>query len=572
MPSARNDGEKIFYNVFGNGEPLVLIMGLGLPHNEWCFQIEYFSKHYKVIAIDNRGVGKSSKSGNFSIQQFAYDVNAVLEEEGINHCIFLAVSMGTLIAQAFYHLFPAKVKALILASTGFGPGAPSYVYPSAQVYEALSHSPSDPNKDNASRRLKIAYHPDYLLKPGCSIKDILIKRKSYNLCAEGYFAQTDAIRSYNEVKKIDQIKAPTLIIHALEDQLSPVKAAYFMRERIEHSVLITIPECGHMFFVEKHNKFNAAVNSFIEHVDSNDNLSSLDEYIESSGIEHNSSETARQVAFMRAFAYAGNDFNVKSNDHLAEKMLHGNQQQHLRGEATRKMIESNYFAPGSYGYLFARTAYVDQLFIRALKTKIDQILILGAGFDTRAYRFDDLNAETIIFEVDVVTTQTDKIKTLEKSQIRTPENLKFVPVNFKKDSLQDQLIKYGFVVGLKTLVIWEGVTMYLDQVSFDKTIFDLKEICGTQSELYFDYFYKDMIDGNDSYYGAAKSRAAVNNVNEKYTFGFSINDFYPRIKSYGLCIIEHLNPHEIEKRFLAGARQKEHARSYGFSCFAHLQI
>lgn len=570
MPSVISDGENIFYETFGDGEPLVLLMGLGLPHDEWHFQIECFSKRFKVIAIDNRGVGQSSKSGKFSIPQFAEDVNAVFEEEGVNSCVFVAVSMGTLIAQAFYHIYPTKVKALVLASAGFGPGAPSYVYPSAEVFDALDHSSSDSNKADAVKRLRVAYHPDYLLAPGCSVDDIIRKRKSYNLRAEDYFAQIGAIRSYNEVDKISLIDVPTLIIHAQDDKLSPVRAAYFMRERISSSVLKIIPNSGHMFFVEKPSEFNSTVNEFLECIEFDKNLSLMDEYTKKTGVENISSETARQVAFLRAFAHAGDDFIIKSNDYLAEKMIYAIQRQYLHGDDNRKLIESNYFVPGSYGYLYARTAYIDELFVQALKAKVDQIVILGAGFDTRAYRFDDINTGSRIFEVDIATTQADKIKVLEVSQISMPKNLRFVSVNFKIDSLQLALAKAGFISGLKTLVIWEGVTMYLDQSSFEKTISDLRDICADQSELYFDYFYKEMVEGCDSFYGAAQSRSAVAEVGEHYTYGLSIYGFEQQLVDYGLLILEHLNPNEIEQRFLIGARQKEHTRSYGFSCFAHL--
>ena len=576
MPFAISDNEKIYYEAAGEGEVLVFVMGLGLPHNEWQNQIEHFQKSYKVIAIDNRGVGKSSKAGEFSIEQLARDVHAVLEKEEIDSCSLIGVSMGSLIVQACYHLFPQKVKSLVIAVPSFGIGAPFYVYPSSEVAETIGTSAVDSNFERAKKRLEVVYHPNYMRQEGCSAEDIIAQRKNYGLSLETYNKQYSAILSYNCVPGLFEIKAPVLIINAEDDVASTFMASLFLRRRISTAALYVLKGVAHMCFVEKPAEFNKVIDGFLKHLSSGKELALFDQYDKSLGVEHNASITALQVAFLRAFAHAGDDFAKPAGDFLAIKMLKDNQRFFLNRITTdqqREQVESTSFTPGVYSYLYARTQFIDSVFEKALKNDFEQIVILGAGYDSRAYRFcSDKTRSTKVFEIDIATTQSEKLNALDKAQIAIPDNLKFVAVNFMKDDLKQRLVESGFKKGIRTLVVWEGVTMYLDENSFEKTLTDIKEVCGEGSELVFDYFYKDMVDGNDSYLGAQTSRAAVNEIDEQYTFGIEKGEFDSYLGYLGFKIIDHMPPAKIESIYLSGAKNERHRKNYGFACFAHLGV
>ena len=144
-------------------------------------------------------------------------------------------------------------------------------------------------------------------------------------------------------------------------------------------------------------------------------------------------------------------------------------------------------APGLYEYILARTAYFDDLVKQALKERIPQVVFLGAGYDTRAYRFVDLSKETRIFELDIQTTQRSKMDLLKKGDIPIPENLTFVAINFKIDSLSDVLLEGGFRETLKTLFIWEGVTYYLPPKVVDQTMHAIRSVSLPGSTIGFDY-------------------------------------------------------------------------------------
>ena len=148
------DNTKIYYEITGDGFPLVLIIGLGGNSKAWAFQVPDFSKKYKIITIDNRGAGLSDKPDEYySMKIFAKDIKAVLDNENIKNSYFLGLSMGGLILQEFYHSYPEYVKAMILGCTG--PGDPGLIKQNPKVKEVL-FSIEEKNYDNLIKeRIKL---------------------------------------------------------------------------------------------------------------------------------------------------------------------------------------------------------------------------------------------------------------------------------------------------------------------------------------------------------------------------------------------------------------------------------
>src|SRR5512133_1649614 len=123
------------------------------------------------------------------------------------------------------------------------------------------------------------------------------------------------------------------------------------------------------------------------------------------------SETAVIVASLRALSNYEPDKKFNCNDHYAELFLHDKKRIPLQDSQVREMIRKA-IPKGMYEYVIARTKYVDGVFLDALKQNIKQIVILGAGFDSRPYRFQELIDKTKIFEVDTEATQQYKLSLL----------------------------------------------------------------------------------------------------------------------------------------------------------------
>jgi pimeloyl-ACP methyl ester carboxylesterase len=121
MAEANVNGINIAYDVYGQGEPLVLIMGLGGTRQSWVFQKRAFSKHFKVITFDSRGIGKSDKPDEpFTIKTIADDTIGLMDHLNIDKAHILGVSHGGRVAQEVAINYPDRVNRLVLASTNTG--------------------------------------------------------------------------------------------------------------------------------------------------------------------------------------------------------------------------------------------------------------------------------------------------------------------------------------------------------------------------------------------------------------------------------------------------------------------
>jgi pimeloyl-ACP methyl ester carboxylesterase len=119
IPTLTFDNININYILEGKGEPLILVHGFGTKLEGWHFQIEFFKKEMKVIALDNRGVGKSSRPNYpYTMDMFVEDINKLLKHLKIDEPIHLCgISMGGMIVQHFALRYPEKLKTLILCAT-----------------------------------------------------------------------------------------------------------------------------------------------------------------------------------------------------------------------------------------------------------------------------------------------------------------------------------------------------------------------------------------------------------------------------------------------------------------------
>jgi methyltransferase (TIGR00027 family) len=157
------------------------------------------------------------------------------------------------------------------------------------------------------------------------------------------------------------------------------------------------------------------------------------------------------------------------------------------GYATRR-------SPGVLEFLAARTRFIDDYLASCIADGIRQLVILGAGFDTRAYRFEQLRGQVNVFEVDYPATQRAKIEKLGKILGALPDCVTFVPIDFSCETL-DKLFASGYDKRLKTLFIWEGVTMYIAADAVDATLAFIVKNSGAGSSIVFDYIYRAALDG-----------------------------------------------------------------------------
>jgi methyltransferase (TIGR00027 family) len=211
---------------------------------------------------------------------------------------------------------------------------------------------------------------------------------------------------------------------------------------------------------------------------------------------------------------------------------------------------------GIYEYVIARTKYIDAVFRQALARQFDQILIFGAGFDTRALRFQDALENTRVFELDVPVTQQAKIGQYQKRHLAVPQGLKFIAIDFDKESLPMKIDDAGFYKGQRSLFILEGLVMYLQPESVHATFQTIREYAGKGSRVVFDYIYASVLRNEGICYGEEGIVQTVSGAGEKWHFGIEKGQIEQFLARYAIQLIDHKDAKDLEKAYFTDASGK----------------
>ncbi len=269
------------------------------------------------------------------------------------------------------------------------------------------------------------------------------------------------------------------------------------------------------------------------------------------GIDRRSSRTAISTALSRAIAKKDFDNEILGLDYLAEGFLPFLLRLMIKAKTFRTRIKEK-IPLGLYEYMIARTAYFDSIFLDALNKNVPQIVLLGSGYDTRAYRFAKLIKDTKIIELDTPSTQKRKNKYLFKMHIKIPDKVAFAPINFDKESLKEVLEENGYDKVEKSLFLMEGVSYYLEPESVDATLAVVKTNLSNETAVAFDYAISVPLGKLRNYYGLVEllEYMSKKHPSERGTFFIEEGEIESYLDQRGLRIIEHLNSKEMEKRFL----------------------
>ena len=146
--------------------------------------------------------------------------------------------------------------------------------------------------------------------------------------------------------------------------------------------------------------------------------------------------------------------------------------------------------PGVAAFVVTRHRQIDDWLERALETELAQVVLLGAGYDTRAYRFARQLRGRRVFELDFPATSERKQRIVAQNARSLPEvRVEYVAIDFLSEKLDEKLLAAGFEPGAATFVVWEGVSMYLTRGAVKATLATLRRLAGLGSELAMDWWY-----------------------------------------------------------------------------------
>jgi len=209
--------------------------------------------------------------------------------------------------------------------------------------------------------------------------------------------------------------------------------------------------------------------------------------------------------------------------------------------------------PGARTSAIARTRLIDDALLAALQTGIGQVVILGAGFDCRAYRLAPLRAATV-FEVDFPATLRAKLSGLRQIVSDLPEHVRFVEIDFNQQELPEVLARAGFDPTRAVVFLWEGVTNYLTADAVD-TVLHYVAGCHSGTQLIFSYVDSAVLDGSVRFEGAPRILDDVSRLNEPWTFGLSPNEASAFLCERGLRLQCDLSADEYRKKYFGAASQ-----------------
>ena len=288
-------------------------------------------------------------------------------------------------------------------------------------------------------------------------------------------------------------------------------------------------------------------------------------------IEKKSSRTAAYTCVSRAASYNEKTPHYKSNDNIAPKLLPKFIHLLIKSKRVKNFLLKKLAPNGIYEYVIARTKFIDEIFSKAISDDFDQILLFGAGFDSRGIRLTGINDNTRIFELDIHTTINDKLKQYKKRKI-DPGEVYYVKIDFDNEKIDEKLNNSGFQSNQKTLYILEGITMYLNESTIDEDFKFIKESAGQGSNVAFDFIYQSVLDEKNLFYGEQEIYQRVKKTGEGWTFGISKNEIDNFLKQRGLELIEIMDSSELEKRYFKDENGKIVGKINGTHCIVHAKI
>lgn len=265
MPKIKVNSVSLYYEIHGDGYPLVMILGLSENAYWWDFPlIEELAKHYKVIIFDNRGVGRSDNlDGDVTIEMMAADTIGLMDALSINQAHILGHSLGGMIAQELALKFPKRIKKLVLCSTSCG-GSRAEL-PSIETQKLLgklsrrrhTRDLTEEGMLHIFTKKFIDENPEFMKK---KVDDILIIPTGPTT----FKAQMGAWMRYNSCRKLKGLNLPTLIINGKEDILVPPRNGEILAEKIPNAEIVYFNGNAHLIHTEEPDKFINVLMKFLK--------------------------------------------------------------------------------------------------------------------------------------------------------------------------------------------------------------------------------------------------------------------------------------------------------------------
>jgi methyltransferase (TIGR00027 family) len=266
------------------------------------------------------------------------------------------------------------------------------------------------------------------------------------------------------------------------------------------------------------------------------------------------SRTAEYVALYRALETTETRREPLFRDPFAKHLLGEGRALALRVASLpgmRVALEryADWRAPGARTAAIGRTRFIDDVVRAELARGVYQIVILGAGYDSRAHRLAEL-ADVRVYEVDREDTQAEKRRRIEHVA-GARKDVRYVAVDFAREDLATRLADGNWRADRTSLFIWEGVTNYLDGAAVGRVL-DMVSRTAAGSAIVFTYIHRGVLDGSVHFDGAAKLVDNVKRLGEPWRFGLVPEELATYLAGFGLALEQDIGADEYRTRYFGG--------------------
>jgi pimeloyl-ACP methyl ester carboxylesterase len=264
MPKIKVGDINMYYEVYGDGFPLVMINGLSTNVYWWDpLFIEEISKKYRVVIFDNRGAGRTDKPEiDYSIKMFADDTIGLMDALKISKAHVLGVSMGGMIAQEIAINHPERVEKLVLCVTH--PGGTKAISPSPEVISMLIGERAGRTPEEiVENTIYLLYPPKFIDENPEVVEQTKERISKYMIPPEFFLRQFRAIMEFDAFDRLKKIKSPTLVVGGGKDILVPPENSRIIAEAIPNAKLVIFDEAGHGLIAQEREKFAEMLLSFL---------------------------------------------------------------------------------------------------------------------------------------------------------------------------------------------------------------------------------------------------------------------------------------------------------------------
>lgn len=260
MPIVKVNDINMYYETYGEGEPLVLVTGFTAELKAWQNIIRTYAAKYQVIVFDNRGIGKTDcPDFPYSTTMMADDTVGLLKALNLKSAHFIGASFGGCIVQEIAYKYPELVKSIVLSCS----------FPKwnmrVKLYAEARHEFMQKNApDEAIVKFitLLTWSEKFLSKPGMA--EQLVRGGAHPITLTGYVNQMHAVSTFDSTAWLNKIKCPCLVLSGEDDILISADNGVYMAEQIPNAEFYCFKDAGHLPYIEQPEIFNELVMEFLD--------------------------------------------------------------------------------------------------------------------------------------------------------------------------------------------------------------------------------------------------------------------------------------------------------------------